>query len=388
VVLIYSNFKLYYTPKITELPNGKYVNEDVYSQLQHLKHEIQKNEAAKKMQSIFPEGAMFLYVLYGLSWCNAIEGLDESLEVKQEGVKEIKWILEEISKEEVKETFNRSQSIENGVFYSGWSNYLTGRFLEVSNNKNSKIIEGYKEKSNEIYNSINGSETPYLETYPRSCWPADMFTCIVSLKIHDNLYEENYTETINTWLQKVSQLLDEKTGLIPHSVDCNDGSPIEGARGSSQSLMMTLLYEIDKNFFNNYYEKYKQQFLAYRLGLPGIREYPKGQKGRGDIDSGPVILGVGGAASIVGQQVFGKKGDFDVYEGLRNSIELFGMGSRSQNEKKYIFGELPIADAFICWSNSIENKGKIFKSNKKWRWQYQLISVFGIMLLSYLLLKI
>ncbi|MEL6142873.1 MAG: sulfatase-like hydrolase/transferase, partial [Bacteroidota bacterium] len=139
---------------------------------------------------------------------------------------------------------------------------------------------------------------------------------------------------------------------------------------------------------DNYYEKYKQQFLDYRLGLPGIREYPKGQKGRGDIDSGPVILGIGGAASIVGQQVFGKKEDFKVYEGLRNSIELFGVGSRSQNKKRYIFGELPIADAFICWSNSIENKGKIFKSSEKWRWQYQLISVFAMMLLSYLILKI
>jgi hypothetical protein len=38
--------------------------------------------------------------------------------------------------------------------------------------------------------------------------------------------------------------------------------------------------------------------------------------------------------------------------GIRNGIESFGLSWKNQNSKTYLFGTLPIADAFITWANA------------------------------------
>ena len=42
----------------------------------------------------------------------------------------------------------------------------------------------------------------------------------------------------------------------------------------------------------------------------------------------------------------------DLYAGLRNSIEGFGCAITLGGKKRYIFGQLPMADVFIAWSHS------------------------------------
>lgn len=45
-------------------------------------------------------------------------------------------------------------------------------------------------------------------------------------------------------------------------------------------------------------------------------------------------------------------GETETAIGLRNSIEGFGVGLTWNEQKRYLFGILPIADAFIAWSNA------------------------------------
>lgn len=121
--------------------------------------------------------------------------------------------------------------------------------------------------------------------------------------------------------------------------------------------------------------------------MPGIREYPEGQNGFGDIDSGPVIFGIGGAASIVGQRTMGLYDDWLTYKGLRNCIESFGVGMTSKSKKKYIFGILPMADAFIAWSNSIEKNEIKINEIAYWRLKAQLSSLILLVFFIYLIKK-
>jgi hypothetical protein len=68
--------------------------------------------------------------------------------------------------------------------------------------------------------------------------------------------------------------------------------------------------------------------------------------------------------------------------GIRNSIEAFGFSIELGKEKMYLFGSLPIADAFIAWSNSIESdKGAALASNDNWRFEFHLYSFICISLL-------
>ena len=118
------------------------------------------------------------------------------------------------------------------------------------------------------------------------------------------------------------------------------------------SLMLIFLNDIDSHFAQCQFRPFTENFVDTLFGLTGIREYPKGQSGDGDIDSGPVIFGFGGAATIVGMQTLSLFGDHHTSLKIRNAVEAMAFPLESEHDKGYFFGVLPIADAFITWSHS------------------------------------
>jgi len=365
---------LFYKPKFKQIEGVSY-NYSVVAQLNFLKGEMQNN-AALDMQNIYPEGFVFLNALYGLSWINAVEDLPKNSRLYKEGLQEATWAYNQINSGDGKRVFEQNLPLEYGAFYSGWSNYLLGSLLAMDgeNIETEKYQQQFKKKCDQIAEAISKSETPYLETYGGLAWPADVVIAVASLNLHDKAFDEKYSEEISNWIQKVKLNVDPETGLVPQAADYKSGKSIEGARGSSQSLMLLFFHEMDAEFAEQQYQVYENLFLTRRFGLPAVREYPKGTVGYGDIDSGPVILGIGGAASIVGQRTFGVFGNYKAYVGLRNTIEGFGLGLTFSKKKQYLFGILPMADAFIAWSNSFEKEP--FKAHMSWRIVFPLISIF------------
>src|SRR5690606_22299691 len=137
------------------------------------------------------------------------------------------------------------------------------------------------------------------------------------------LFEPRYGDIINEWVKEVRKRLDSR-GMLPHAVHPKKRTASEGARGSSMALMLILLRDIDLHFSQEQFLLFKKNFLDNKFGLTGIREYPKGESGSGDIDSGPVILGFGGAATIVGMQTLSRFGQDDLSIKVRNAVEAFG----------------------------------------------------------------
>ena len=181
-------------------------------------------------------------------------------------------------------------------------------------------------------------------------WPADMTVAMASLSSNRLLANQQYEGVIRDWIKKLRLNLDPLTKLIPHQVDPNSGAIIEGARGSSCSLMIRLLPEIDPEFAKEQYKHYQTHFVGTTFGLPSVSEYPNGHSGDGDIDSGPVIFGVGFAATIVSIGTHAALGNIRSADDQFNTINAFGFPFQSTNTKRYLFGQLPIADAFIAWS--------------------------------------
>ena len=379
--VLYLNVRMYYEP-ITNESSGHVYNSSVYAQLQFLK-EAMHNGAGDEMQMIFPEGFVYINALYGLSWADAIEYADKESAYFQEGIVEITWALEQINSDKGRFNFSENLPLAYGAYYTSWNSYLRGKALSVQEEKGRKQsdIQTFKNDCYRLAEALEDADTPYLESYVGSAWPADIVTGVAALALYDKMFKPRYDSLIDVWVDKVKNNLDPQTGLIPHKAAAS-WSKLEGARGSSQSQMLCFLKEIDEPFANEQFAKYKELFLAYRAGLPGIREYPKGIEGRGDIDSGPVIFGIGGAASIVGQRAMYEFGETEVYEGLRNSIEGFGAAYTSDSKKRYVFGQLPIADAFICWSNAVENKPSGHVDAANWRLSFQLISLVVLVILA------
>jgi hypothetical protein len=368
-----------------------------------------EENAANEMQHLYPEGYVFFNALYGLSWCDLAETLDKRSILFAEAHVEIQRAFNNVNGKQGRVIFDDALPLPYGAFYNGWLTYLLGKKLnlELPAKRDTAEVQLFKTQCEKIADAIE--KQTYPETYYTQSWPADVVLCVAALAQHNKLYPDTYQTSIETWLQRVSQNLDP-SGLIPHSAYAT-GKPIENARGSSQSLIQCFLPEIisvnhDTSpllvFFTNKpahvqppqrdtrsrlqnpsFEVYRKSFTDTRLGLPGIREYPKGTDGNSDIDSGPVILDMGGSATIVGMRAMKVNGLHNESLALRNIIEAFAFPIKMDGRKKYLFGKLPIADVFITWA-----QGPYVKSDVKeglesgWRREFQLWSAgIGVVIL-------
>lgn len=375
IIILVINFKL-----ISGRQSIEDIEDDILMQLNFLETELKENDLDIRMQSLFPEGLVFINALYGLTWCELALSDRSDIKLKNKAVNEALYAFKKIDSKNAKKSFPDYISPEYGIFYNGWKNYLLSKIflVDMDFDDSGSYSMKFAIQSEKINKAIFSSETPYLESYDSQSWPADTFVAIASLANYDNAFGSRYEVTLKHWLDKVRNRLDKTSGMIPHRVNPNTGVSFDEARGCSMSLMLRFLDEIDPQFMNEHYRLFKDQFVSEIFGLPIVREYPKGVKGSGDIDSGPVVFDIGSVATIVALGTFNINGDFDLARRQYQTINAFGLGFRTQNKKTYIFGLMPMADAFIAWGrasglNIIED----FEYQDKFIWfpQFHLLSV-------------
>jgi hypothetical protein len=330
------------------------------------------------MQHIFPEGFVFTNALYGLSWCEY--GISDSTnENRPRAIKEALFAYGQINSEKAKSIFYSNAQIENGIFYVGWKNYLLSKILLLDTNfaNHEEFKQVFNNQCELIANTLEKSKVPFLQSYTNQSWPADMCVAMASLSNYNKVFEPKYRRLVTEWIKNVKRYPDPQTGMIPHEVNSSTGETIVGARGSSSSLILRLMAEIDPGFAREQYQLYKQYFVSTTFGLPSVNEYPKGQSGTGDIDSGPVIFGVGFAGTIVSMGAYSVLGEYALAENQFKTINSFGMSCRTSETKKYVLGQMPIADAFIAWgrSSGLNSDEQFNQSTKFWRWRFHLISI-------------
>jgi len=81
-----------------------------------------------------------------------------------------------------------------------------------------------------------------------------------------------------------------------------------------------------------------------------VREYPKGKRGFGDIDSGPVIFGAGATASIVGLAAYLANDDLESINALNHSVNLLKSPLLLLGKHRYASTDVLIGELFILWS--------------------------------------
>jgi hypothetical protein len=348
VLLIHLNLGLFYVPAYDEGGADK----GLLGSLRHLREAL-RDSAGERMQAFYPEGYFFMQAMYGLSWCDVAEGrpLDDPL--YREAMTAIAAADSALDTDKGRAVFTKELPIPYGAFYNGWRTYLLGRRIALQKGAADSLDRlRFENNCFDIATQLVAGQSTYPESYPGQSWPSDAAVCAACLSLYDRVLDTSlYTGIIGNWMKQVKAKLDPR-GMVPHSVTWPDNAVKEGARGSSTSLMLCFWDEIDTAFARQQFTLYKKYFLTSRFGLPGIREYPQGLTGNGDVDSGPVLLGVGGSASVVGLRVMTLYGESDIAVGLRNSIETFGCSHFDGKHKRYLFGVLPVADAFIAWANA------------------------------------
>lgn len=356
---------------------------DTPAQLDWL-HDALADGAAEDMQSVFPEGYMFTWALYGLSHVQYGLRHPPGSKPRISAEAEARHALAMLGTADARRPFAEATDPPLGAFYNGWSNWLRGGLLLLqAPNARADEVEAFKQTCAAIAAALR-TKGPYLESYPDKRWPADTVVAAATLRLHDVILPPRYEGVLDRWMAQVEQRLDP-LGLIPHAIGGPGTDTMQPARGSSQALILRFFFDIDPQRTRKWYRTFRQNFVTKKAGLPAVLEYPKGKSGAGDVDSGPLVAGASAPAMVVNIGTALQLGDRAYAEVMIPTIEFVGF---SIPGKRYAFGMLPVGDAFLAWSKSARPLTRAAMTDayspvvSEWfRWPWHGLAAFFMLLL-------
>jgi hypothetical protein len=312
--------------------------------------------SGEEMQRLFPEGFFFTHVTYGLAWVELGLRRPPGSPARAEAIAEARWALARLDTPAATAPFAPDLDPPRGVFYVGWSSWLRGGvlMLQPAGARGQAEQDRFARDCEALALAFGRRESPFLPAYLGQSWPVDSVVAVAALALHDRLLPPRFAGTVAAWRAAALERLDPATGLLPHRVDPRDGSLLEGARGSSQSIINRFLPEIDPGWGRGHYARFRALFVDAPFGLPGVREFPPGVASGGDVDSGPLVAGLSASATVVTLGAALRHGDRALAEPLVNAIEFVGLPLELGGGKRYMLGLLPVGDAFLVWSKTAQ----------------------------------
>jgi hypothetical protein len=141
-------------------------------------------------------------------------------------------------------------------------------------------------------------------------WPADQSVTLAALHRFDVAHHDGLAVApLAAWKDVLARRgMDAATGL-PVSDVSGTMAGAKYPRGCAQSFISRYLAEVDPALSETWWQRYKAHFLADFGGVVGFREWPQGVERPGDVDSGPIVFGIGTAASALAIAAARAQGD-------------------------------------------------------------------------------
>ena len=172
-----------------------------------------------------------------------------------------------------------------------------------------------------------------LHARSRMKWPADQAGILYSLWLHDqNCGTSLSMEPITRWFEYMdANAVDESTGLyITEVAGVKKFSGVP--RGCALSYLSHYVGRFDPKRAAAIWERYKASFLIRTVVGTGFREYPRDFKHRWTPDSGPILFGLGAAATGIGLNAASTVDDQEAYQAIKKSLDrILGLFSGVEN---------------------------------------------------------
>ncbi len=293
--------------------------------------------AAAGMQQLFPEGEFFTHLLTGL----AAASLDDTATVEA--------ALRDTAEPTVRARFGTIAELDGGTFYRGWRLLLLTEQARLSGRGADALLA----EARAVQDALTGAPTGVPASYPGGYWPCDAvvaMAAVVRARVAAGAPIE--PGTLAAWRDRLTVLNDQATGLLPHRIAA-DGGILDGVRGSSQSIIQTFWPDVDPAGAGRQWQRFVATLVVREAGLVGVREYPGGADAPADVDSGPLLWGVSASASAVTLAAARRNGAAELAGDLDRQAEYLGAPLEWSGERRFVFGLLPVGDAFVAWARSV-----------------------------------
>jgi hypothetical protein len=344
---------------------------------------------AEKMQQWFPEGYVFTWALYGVASAQLSRELAADDPDRDVLLSEAEEAVHAVRSDAARAAFVSDLDPPGGAFYAAWSLYVLAEYVRSAGKDrvSEAILQMFRDECDAFATALERSDSPFLESYPSASWPADTAVGVAALGIYDSAVAPRFEEVLREWVESVRAKLDPELGALSHSASSDKGRPSGGVRGGSLALMSRVLIDVDPVFASEQYMILRDHFVDYRLGMPGVREYPHGVEGVGDVDSGPILFGYAGPAVVVGAAAAQVHGDLTLAKILLGAVEVIGVPLQLGKTRRYVAGAIPIGDAFIAWARS-SPRGSTAWTPRVPRWWYVPFHVASLVMLGLLAVRV
>jgi hypothetical protein len=153
--------------------------------------------------------------------------------------------------------------------------------------------------------------------------PADLSATLASLFRFDRAHPTDLAELpARRWRDLVSKHAMDSRLQLPWSEVTGKARGARDPRGCALSWQTRFVREFDADLATAWWRAYKASYFVDSGIFAGFREWPKGRDRAPDIDSGPIVKGVGSAASTLGIAAARALGDAGIAARLESAMAL------------------------------------------------------------------
>jgi hypothetical protein len=193
-----------------------------------------------------------------------------------------------------------------------------------------------------------------VETYPGEVYPVDLAMAAATMALDARARGAPPPPGCVRALATLRRARDPASGLLVQALDPAAGGvvPRDRPRASGTALAAYALLYADPALSRELWAALRGEQLRTLLGFGAMLEYPEPPaspgpaRGRGDIDSGPVVLGLGLSATGFSLAASRAHGDLDAFRALYATAHLFGAPYDQDGMRTYVTGG-PLGDAIL-----------------------------------------
>ncbi len=252
---------------------------------------------------MFPEGNLFPYLFPAFACANdALINPQNREPAQKQAAKFIEMAIPSVVAclKPPNGDLKNLESYGNNAVYVGQLNLALGAYRLIGGGDQFDAL--HRHLSDLLHQALVAADGRPLRSLPDLSWPLDTLPCLVSLKLHDRFTGRPRSDAaIRKHLDWVRKNATDKATGLPHSmIDQETGAALELPRGCDMSLRITLLANLDRPYAEELCKNYvRSHWLDLQL-VAGFAEWPGGKTKFEDIDSGPIFMGVGWAATGLG----------------------------------------------------------------------------------------
>lgn len=340
---------------LASYPSTDYLKWEIQGQRKSIERRIR--EGGAYWQHIYqPEGMLFVYAFYGYTLLGLSLQDEQNHELRKDVLHQLEFLIPK-----AEDAFNafpfsycEKMAPRGGIIAAGNANLMRAGYVLAGGDKK-EIVDGFHRGSEELAKAYAASPQPALLSFPHmeERWAVDNCSAIESLRLHDKIYTTDFFKTAaGRFLKHVESNIDPSSGMTNAGVK-TDGSLADVPRGCALSWSLAILPGPMPEFAEKQYELYRRNWFVPVLGMGGLREWWQGQEKYSKIPEGPVVFGVGAAASGLGIVTTKVHRDHDAWLCLCRGLESIGFPSWNVMGEKSYFGELfLLADVIALWGKT------------------------------------